>query len=164
MAGTKRFQVNLNLGFKDVPSQVALVRSAYLMMFYYFGYAYIRRDIAQAVRNQIAQPNTVTGVLDGVIWLNEEPVESNILAILKQPQDLQCFMLLFCLKRRAKYYYAVCLPGFNQDAEGIYERLSFAPLQTFDYTTIPFHQEFVADAKLKYMPEKLWYQVLQKAP
>ena len=56
----KSVKIKLELGYIELASRVAALRSAYLMMFYYFGYGYIKHQSLEQVRFQIRNPELET--------------------------------------------------------------------------------------------------------
>ena len=50
-------QLSLRFGYAQQPSRVALVKSAYLLMFRQFGYSYMLLDGPEFVRRQLLEPD-----------------------------------------------------------------------------------------------------------
>lgn len=121
-AGTKEFSISANLNFKDVPSRVAILSSAYLMMFLYFGYGYIKYKIAEPLRRQLREPDTEMDVLQGIVNLGSLPSGRSGVTIVQEPKNLRCFMVVLDLSTKAQRFVGVVLPGLDSDSETIYER------------------------------------------
>lgn len=155
--GTREFKVSVSRGYKRIPSQVAFIRSAYLMMFYYFGYAYIKYELAKPIRDQIANISTPTEILNGIIRLNDRLTDGSCLAILRHPVEIQCFFALFCLRTEVEHYWAVALPGFSADWDMLYKRCASYSNHGMEWATIPYRAEFVSDPQFRCAPELLWH-------
>ena len=78
-SSNQELKIDFSLGFVEVLNKTALLRSAYLMMFRFFGYSYILHPTLDAVRRQIWEPTCGKGaeayvtaplLLDG-IWSSE---------------------------------------------------------------------------------------------
>jgi len=163
LAGEKEFTLEGRLGYKDIPSRVAIIRSAYLMMFRYFGYGYVIYDVTRPLRDQIANPNEETEVLKGIFRLPQLPPNTRQggIAILKRPESLRCFLVLLNLSTEVQRYIGVVIPGLDTDSKNIYRRwIDFGLENTVgmktDLQPIPYIIEFITNPKLKHLPVYLW--------
>ena len=64
----QELKLRLELGYVPVRSAVALLRSAYLLMFRLFGYRYVCDRSAVVIRESISQPTIETDGLKGISW------------------------------------------------------------------------------------------------
>lgn len=151
------------LGYKEIPSRVAIIRSAYLMMFRYFGYGYIIYDVAEPLRAQIANPNEETEILKGIVRLNRLPpeVKQAGIGILNQPENLRCFFVLLDLSTDVKRQAGVVIPGLDPESKNIYKRWAdFGPEKIVGMNNstrlIPYNRDFVSNPALKSLPVYFW--------
>lgn len=157
------FTIKGSLGYKDIPSRVAIIRSAYLMMFRYFGYGYIIYDVARPLRAQIANPTEETELLKGIVRLNKLPpeIKQGGIAILNQPENLRCFFVLLDLSTDVQRYIGVIIPGLDPESKNIYKRWAdFGPEKIVGMKSnvrlIPYNRDFVSKPILKSLPIHLW--------
>ena len=155
----QEFTISGNLGYKEIPSRVAALRIAYLLSFSYFGYGYILYENLNQVREQIFRFNHETDVLKGVIWLDSTPI-TNVLAFLKQPRELQCFLAIVELSTEQKRVLGVALPGPDQNSATIYQRWKAATATL--KTTKPvvdifnFNLSYMSNPEYKFLPARIW--------
>lgn len=158
-AQPQEFSISGSLGYKDVQSRVAALRIAYLLSFSYFGYGYILYENLNQLREQIFQFNRETDVLKGVIWLDSTPM-TNVLAFLKEPQELRCFLAIVELSTEQKRVLGVALPGPDRNSATIYQRWKEATATL--KTTKPvvdifaFSSSYVSDPEYKFLPARIW--------
>jgi hypothetical protein len=109
--GAKEIKLDMSMGYIQLRSAVALIRSAYLLMFRTFGYSYVLDASAQPIREQLANPLVETPVLRGVSWRvdsDHPPTEQTRLTIAVSP--LQCFVAFLRLCDEPRHLAAVTLP------------------------------------------------------
>jgi hypothetical protein len=108
--GAKSIKLDMSEGYVPLRSAVALIRSAYLLMFRSFGYRYVLNASAQPIREQVANPLVETPVLRGVSWrIDSSPAaEQTQLAIAVAP--LKCFLAFLRLSDDPRHVAAVMLP------------------------------------------------------
>lgn len=159
-SGVKSFSLHGSLGYKDVPSRVAVLRAAYLLMFRYFGYGYILYRNLKQIRSQILQPEVETSPIKAIYLIDEMPL-TNIIALLKQPDDLRCFLAIINISTNIKRNIAVVLPGPDPKSETIYERwikasisgqINYRP----DIDVLFYNPAYISESEHKFLPEKLW--------
>jgi hypothetical protein len=159
----QKLSIKGSLGYKEIPSRAAVLRIAYLLAFSYFGYGYILYDNLKQVREQILNPEHETDAIKAMVWINEVP-KTNVLAFLKQPQDLQCFFAILELVSEQKHVIGVALPGPDPDSSTIYQRWSAASA-TLNENTKPmmdifdFNASYLSDVEFKFLPAKIWHSL-----
>lgn len=112
----KKIGLKANLGYNENRSLVALVRSAYLLMFRTFGYRYVLDRSGLAVRKQIQNPVERTPVLNGIMWRVPDSVPSgHTLAIMREPEGIRSFVAILRLDDDTRHVAAVTLPAPGTD-------------------------------------------------
>lgn len=102
-------------------AEVALLRIAYLYACAAFGHSfYINPDLNE-VRNQIRNPDKE--IIKAPYWIHMDvPLGINII---KQPKELQCFIIAFELKTKSKTRrFSVALPGYTDPGRNIYQNIN----------------------------------------
>lgn len=160
-SGATKFSIKGNLGYKDVPSRVAILGSAYLMMFLYFGYGYIKYDIVKPIRQQLLDPNTETDVLKGIVKLKSRPFEMDGVWVIQEPENLRCFMVVLGFSTKIQRFLGVIFPGFDPDSETIYDRwrsIGEDALRGMESraTFIPRNPEFILNPRAKEVCRAFW--------
>lgn len=120
--GEKKFKVAVNLGYSTLNLNVALLRIAYLLMFRYFGYHYIRQENVRRVREQISHPDKDIIASLAVHKLNDAPSDLFSIDIIQTPPALQCFFIALDLSTALDRYIGIVMPGLDSDGEQIYEK------------------------------------------
>lgn len=156
---TQGFSIRGSLGYKEIASRAAALRIAYLLAFSYFGYGYILYDNLNQVREQISHPESETDALKGIVRLDSTP-KTNILAFLKEPEELRCFFAIVELVTEQKRVLGVALPGPDPNSSTIYQRWSAASA-TFDNAKsiidiFNFDSSYVSDPGYKFLPARIW--------
>lgn len=157
---TKEFSISGNLGYKDIPSRVAVLRIAYLLAFSYFGYGYILYSNLDQVREQIFQSEHETDALKGMVLLKSAP-KANSIGLLKQPQELRCFIAFISLFTEQQRVLGIALPGPDADSATIYQRWSASAANLNADTEaivdiIDFDPSYVSDSGYKFLPARIW--------
>jgi hypothetical protein len=156
LAGTKDLKINFRLGYNYVRSQAALLRSAYLLMFRHFGYAYVLQETTEPLRKQIQEPFTESSILSGVVRLSE-PIDQNAVTLLTAPEQLRCFLIMLKLSRKIDYNVGVALPGVNQDCAELYAKwANQSGSDKFGYVHIPYVQEHILNPKYTFRVNDIW--------
>jgi hypothetical protein len=109
--GAKEIKLHMSFGYVPLRSAVALIRSAYLLMFRTFGYRYVLDASARPIREQLPTPLAETPVLRGISWRIDNDnslAEQTQLAIAVAP--LQCFFAALRLCDEPRHVAAVMLP------------------------------------------------------
>ncbi len=168
--GAREIQMTGNLGYSPKRSTIAIIRSAYLMMFRYFGYGYILFDNVRKVVEQIANPDIETNILKSVMNLKDAPPYNNSVAVLLEPRELRSFLVLLDLSTKITRNIAVALPGLDAKSDQIIDRWASLTdsgditntkprFQTLQYSpTIP------SDPTYKFLPSGIWSVVYPDEP
>ena len=121
--GKTEIKLHMSLGYNENRSLVALVRSAYLLMFRTFGYRYVFDASAATVREQLKNPMEKTAKLDGIMWRIEETIpEEADLCIMHTPEWLRSFFIVLRLDEQ-RHVAGVTLPPPGTDGSDLYPRL-----------------------------------------
>ena len=107
----QELKLRLERKYEPVPSAVALLRSAYLLMFRLFGYRYVFDSSAVVVRESISQPTMETDGLKGISWRVDCSPPSEIgVSIVTQPREFRSFMVFLTLDKSHEHVSAIALP------------------------------------------------------
>jgi hypothetical protein len=141
--GERAIHINLNFEYVPIRSTVALVRSAYLLMFRMFGYRYILDESAKVVLHQIRNPEEETLVLKGIVWrISDRLPKTNCLAILYEPVQIQCFTAFLQLDRKTEHCAGVMLPAPGTDGSYLYNIVRSREISNRKrFTIIPMPQQ-----------------------
>jgi hypothetical protein len=139
---------------------VAIVRQAYLMMFFYFGYGYALFEQSDPIRSQILVPEVEGEPLLGIVTLNE-PQVVNTIGILREPRELRCFFVVLDLSTLNKRFFGVVMPGMEPHAEQVYQRwseLGRRGLQGLrpQIDFISYDPAFITDTAHRNLPLRIW--------
>ena len=114
----QELQLHLEGGYVPVRSAVALLRSAYLLMFRLFGYRYVCDRSAVAIRESISQPTMETDGLKGISWrVDYSPPSEMGVSIVTQPREFRSFIVFLTLDRSQNHVSAIALPPPNAGSE-----------------------------------------------
>ncbi len=103
-------------------ARLSLLKSAYLLMFYYFGYGYLITEPAIAVHNQLAQPEEDLLPLKAAV--RPLPADHGLqgVGVLTSPRSLACFFIPMQVSHdNYRLDIGVILPGYDQSGE-LYSR------------------------------------------
>ena len=166
-SGAQSFRISGNLGYRDLPSRISILKTAYLMAFSCFGYGYIKYSFLDPIRKQIMNSIEETEIMKSIVKLDFPPFEKNYVTVLKEPSDLKCFFVTLDLSTKLKRYVGVALPGFDSTNTQIYSRWANA-----DYTStsmksvvvkpIPYNEEFLMNEHYKHYAIEAW-KILQNS-
>lgn len=164
-AGAESFQITGELGYRDLPSRISILKIAYLMAFSCFGYGYIKYNFLDPVRRQIMNSTEETEVMKGVVKLDFPILEKSCVTVLKEPGNLKCFFVSLNLSTKQKRFVGVVLPGFDEANIKIYARWA-----SIDYTDIsmksvvvkpvPYYEDFLINQQYKHYAIAAW-KILQ---
>ncbi len=120
---TKEFTINLPENSSERRSEVAILRIGYLLAFSIFGNAFLINGPLFGVREQILNPDKK--ILSPVFWIKFEfPEEMLGMNIIKEPEELRCFVAIFNLTTKSKTrQFAIALPGPSEPGIKIYENI-----------------------------------------
>ena len=114
----QELQLHLEGGYVPVRSAVALLRSAYLLMFRLFGYRYVCDRSAVAIRESISQPTMETDGLKSISWrVDYSPPSEMGVSIVTQPREFRSFIVFLTLDRSQNHVSAIALPPPNAGSE-----------------------------------------------
>ena len=122
--GIDTIKLHANLGFTKQASLAAIVRSAYLIMFYYFGYGYIKFNLLDNIRRFLMNPINESNLSLSVIKLPAVPAKPIAVSILRKPAELQCFFITLDLSTAVDRFLGVMLPGLKPEGNEFYNVLS----------------------------------------
>lgn len=105
-------------------SRLAVLRSAFLMMFRVFGYRYVFDDNLIRLRAQLLNPQDQILPTVTAITLDETTDCLDAVGIVTEPEAMRSFFvpMLFRTKSKRKVKKAVLLPGLGLDGDTIFER------------------------------------------
>lgn len=156
-AGSSEIHIDLSKGRNPILSQVALLRSAYLLMFRYLGYGYILHPCAREIRRQLANPLEGSPVLRGVFWKLEDPPTTSPFNIVFRPIELRSFFVILDLSTDITHYAGALLPGFDKESQAIYERLGrLSSVVLEEWHSLPYKLEWLEDPRYAGLPAYLW--------
>jgi hypothetical protein len=141
-AGGRDLRMRLNYGYNEARARGSLIRSAYLLMFRYFGYRYVLDPSASGLLEVIQDPFLESPVTNATKLqaLDTLPDELNLpaIAIVKEPEDRQSFIALLELDREPRRTFSIAVPPLGKDASSYYERLETMCQETqLSLTVIP---------------------------
>ena len=118
----KKVSFILKSDYSPLNSQVAKLRAAYLLMFYYFGYEYIAQESVKLVRQQILSPENDLIASKAVLAFGQLPEEQNSISLIRTPSDLRCLFVTLKISTEIDRSFGVVLPGLEKGNETIYNR------------------------------------------
>ena len=121
----RNFQVNLEFGYNERRSDVALVRSAYLYMFWALGYMYVRDTSARYIREILIDPLKDSLALKGVRRHTAIDLPTDLcFAMATEPPELRDSLRVFLtLDKSSDQIASVALPPQHSDGESFYRKL-----------------------------------------
>ena len=123
--GVEEMHLSVNSGYIPLRTAVALIRSAYLLMFRTFGYRYVFDCSADVVRDQVADPTRETDVLTGVAYrVNAGLPSETALAIATAPNGQSCFLAVLELDHDSAHMAVVTLPPPGVDGADFFHTLA----------------------------------------
>lgn len=141
-AGGREIRMRLNYGYNEARARASLIRSAYLLMFRYFGYRYVLDAAASGLLEVIQDPFVKSPVRNATNLqaLDTLPDELNLpaIAIVREPEVRQSFVALLELDRERRRTVSIAVPPLGEDAWSYYERLETMCQETpLSLTVIP---------------------------
>jgi len=139
--------------------------SAFLIMFYHFGYEYVLNpnvaDIRQVLNGEKDAEKYKTAVRSVHEKTAQQPISSPIVGIQTAPKDQQCFLIEFSSPSKEDVSRIISLPGFGESAKksyGILMNLASTTKLHFTGESIDFDKpsRILQDPKSKNFGEKLW--------
>ncbi|PKG42818.1 HNH endonuclease [Psychroflexus sp. MES1-P1E] len=104
-------------------ASISLLKIAYLMAFEKLGHLYIFNKNTEIIREQIKHPEKE--IIKNPFWITYQ-FPDNLLGvnIITKPRELRSILVIFNLKTKSdSYKISICLPGFSEGDEKIYENI-----------------------------------------
>ena len=118
------FKLDLEPGYVPALTAVALMRSAYLLMFRIFGYRYLFEKSAESIRKTLTEPLVETDVTKVISWRTKVHPPSEVgVSIVTSPKELCSFIVFLTLDRDQDHVSSVALPPPNAGRE-YFQRLN----------------------------------------
>lgn len=124
MTGTAQLKIKINEKHNAKKRDLSLIHSAFLMMFFCFGYEYILSPAADIVR-QIIQCGKCSWDISNMIFNMQSGLPFPIPAagVLKSPHEICSFMVAMPSMINSVSTRLVFFPGFGSEGEGKYKHL-----------------------------------------
>jgi hypothetical protein len=140
--------------------ECSLLRTAYLLAFMEFGYGFLINSGLSLIRGQLKNPTEEVLPAWGISRVGF-PDESLGINIIKEPSDLQSFLVIFdVLTRLRSIRYGVMLPGPTFPGINIYKTLSdFSINQNnleIKFSHIPHDDIFIRDPNYSFISHEFW--------
>ena len=120
-------EINLKVDFDYRPAlaHVALLRSAYLFVFWRLGYGYVFDSSASAIREQLNEPTRRTPALHGICKheIVDLPAEILFAAVIGPPDVHSSLAVFLRTDEGSGAFRQVLLPPLNTDGMAFYRRL-----------------------------------------
>ena len=139
MHGGRSIDFLFESDFIAARSRIALIRAAYLMLFRYFGYGYLRYGTAEIVREQIKRYDDDLFGHPGVVTFENPPFpgEMNRLYAIYEPVELRCFFVALEAKAVRNRYFGVIMPGLDSESSEVYKRWAALGQKTRSFSVSP---------------------------
>lgn len=125
LSGAKTIKLRGSFGYVHRRTVVALIRSAYLLMFRVFGYRYVLDVGARPLREQLQDPLAEAPILNSTMWrIPDVTITESCVAIVSEPQELRSFLVLLKLNDEPCHMAGVFMPPPRFDGAAFYERLA----------------------------------------
>jgi hypothetical protein len=159
---------SFNLRYNPRRARVALMRSAFLLMFRQFGYEYVLYASADVVRRQVLQYQEKIIPDVAVLRVPDDLKVVNVPMIATAPPELRCFFVPIKMASRSRTrVFGVALPGFDDEAAQLYDRMvarsKVSDRETMNFTAMKFHPRHLADPKRASLLS-FWDETLGTAP
>jgi hypothetical protein len=157
-----QFSLSLLGNYKKNRPEVALLRIAYLLAYSTFGFGFLINFNLQVIRNQIQSPHEKILEHWGVSTMDyrDELLGINII---KEPKELQSFLIVFELKTNNRTTrHGVLLPGPTEPGLSIYKWLSTLPENQKNSEVNVIHipeDDYLQDRKLAFASHTFWKEV-----
>jgi HNH endonuclease len=135
---------SFNLGYNPRLARIALIRSAYLLMFRHYGYGYFFTENTELVRRQIEHIEHDVIPEEAVLELTQFP-DCMAPTIVTSPREFRSFVVPVKVRAANRFrVFGVVLPGFDDNAVGLYEKLradcrASATIPSMRYRVIGFN-------------------------
>jgi hypothetical protein len=155
-----KFQVEFE-SYKKIPSYVAIIRSAYLMMFSFFGYGYILHPNLKIVFEQIQNFTIESNVLYGIVEIQGNELGANHVSVCQLSSGEFCFLptLNFSTTTEDRHY-SIIMPGLGDSSKSIYDKLKLlresATSELTVLETILFAPKLIS---YPFLPYQIWQKI-----
>lgn len=147
--GNFQFQMEVDGNFIPQRRDISLVHSAFLMMFFCFGYEYVLSQAADIVRHIIRcgdGPYEIGKMISDMKNESRFPIPSA--GVIKIPRYIRAFVVLLPYPESPEYSRAVFLPGFGKSGENAFRRLM--SMRTPTAGQISGNVNLICDGPIKY--------------
>lgn len=160
----REFDLQFNLGYKELPAKVAKIRIAYLLMFRQFGYGYIPNPYLDVVRELINAPTADSAPLSGLFNLREHDTPTGV-GLLTKPESLRGFAGFVNLPTTTSLRFCVLFPGFDQFSGDLYDRLrgkiqEGAKQEEMAVTIFEYDPRHLTSPEYVGLPHRIWQTLL----
>ena len=133
-----QYHIEIETGFVPMKRDISLLHSAFLMMFYCFGYEYILSENVECVRRIINGSSTFQSGSSFLLQISPDkplpPVELPAIGILEKPKKINSFVVIVPSVENKKYLRGIALPGFGVKGYETYHRLLNSPKRGINIT------------------------------
>jgi HNH endonuclease len=155
------------ISFNQAMAKMAMLRSAYLMMFRHFGYSYICDTNVEPVRQQLLRPNEKILLGFPILQVPGYPLHVNTVLLVTTPEYQSFFVpMQFVTEGKQKICMGVFMPGIGENSPAIFQRL--CTLENghvnFKYVEVPFEARRLSSPRAVLFPIKFWLHVVGEEP
>jgi len=154
------------LTYSAIKRNISLLYSAFLTMFYYFGYEYVLSPNADRARQVIRDNNGSWNLHYTIFSLPRSQSETMpslpSVSVLTEPKDIRSFLVALPSPKEDEAARCVLLPGFGDDGKKAYDRILglTRPFGNFKATSIRGNPSCqLASRKYKWFGNFLWRNV-----
>lgn len=126
-AGKQDIRLQLNYKYNPERARASLIRSAYLLMFRYFGYRFVLDASASGLLGAIQDPFGESQVMNATNLQTQDALPDKLrlpaIAIAREPKNYESFIVLLELDKESRRSVAIPLPPPGEDAALYYTRL-----------------------------------------
>jgi len=148
--------------FNPKKRNVAIIHSAFLMMFYYFGYEYVLSPNAKPVRDLILNPELWSKSYEQIVGTLKNAsnchCHSQNVSIIVSPKEIRSFLIEFPAPNKSTPARYVLLPGFGKDGQGAYNHILAGNFTTanLNLRLIPYDESSLTNPEFKWFAHKVW--------
>lgn len=157
-----KFKFSLRLKLPNPKKRnIALIHSAFLMMFYYFGYEYVLSPNVSPIRDFILDPKLWDPSYNRTIWTHNTTLNSLSLAeevsIVLVPEEMRSFLIALPSPNESKLR-CVLLPDFGKDGQKAYNRILAENFKSIRLNgkSIPYDQSRLTNPEFKWLGHNTW--------
>lgn len=157
--GMSEFKLSGSLGYKEFNLQIAWLKIAYLLMFYYLGYGYILDTSLDDVREQIRDPNKHL-ITPTIIKLKVDYGKNFEVAYVSSPDKYKCFGAILNLSDLPNQSKMVMMPGAGLNSSDIADKFRHGGDINFNITTLSYKPEMLRSKYSIGVPMALLYGLM----